>query len=61
MKREIIGLKPGCCGCCPGHDEFPDDSYGNRRSKRARSEGKAREHRLVRRVMKVRTKAEANE
>ena len=37
MKREILKFKCGSCGCCPGHDTFPDDTYGNRRSKKART------------------------
>jgi len=23
-------------GCCPGHDKFPDETYSNNRSKRAK-------------------------
>ena len=39
-------------GCCPGHDDFPSDTYRNRRSKKARSRDKAKEHRYVRRTRK---------
>lgn len=52
MKREIKDVKPLCDGCCPGHDEYPTETYSNPRSKRARSEWKAREHRHARRVKK---------
>lgn len=40
-------------GCCPGHDDFHNESYKNRRSKKARSMGKKREHRHVRRLRKA--------
>lgn len=48
MKRELLNYKRGVSGCCPGHDEFPCDTYKNNRSKRARSRDKKREHQLVR-------------
>lgn len=52
MKREILDVRhPG--NCCPGHDDFPCDTYKNRRSKAKRSEGIKREHRHVRRVKKL--------
>lgn len=56
MKREILKLKLGCMigGCCPGHDVWPTETYKNRRSEKARSRDKGREHRYVRRVMKQR-------
>lgn len=52
MKREIKNIKPMCSGCCPGHDEYPDTTYKSNRSKRARSNGKACEHRHARRFIK---------
>ena len=49
MKREILNVtKPG--SCCPGHDKYPNDTYSSRRSKKARSRDKAKEHRHARRV-----------
>ena len=53
MKREILNVAPGyhTTGCCPGHDDYPADSYNNRRSKHARARDKAKEHRHARRVL----------
>lgn len=48
MKRELLNFKRGVSGCCPGHDQFPCETYNNNRSKRARSRDKKREHQLVR-------------
>jgi hypothetical protein len=48
MKREILTHRRGDCGCCPGHDTFPDDTYNSRRSKRARARGKQAEHQAAR-------------
>lgn len=55
MKREIKNVKSAKSldQCCPGHDDFPCDTYRNRRSKKARSKGIAREHRYVRRIVKL--------
>lgn len=51
MKREITDVYyPGYC--CPGHDDYPGDTYRNRRSKKARSKGIKKEHRHARRVKK---------
>lgn len=51
MKREIIDVYyPGYC--CPGHDDYPRDTYRNRRSKKARSKSIKKEHRHARRVKK---------
>jgi hypothetical protein len=55
MKRELKDihiLKYFNCGCCPGHDRYPDEVYRSNRSKKARSKGKKIEHRYVRRVKK---------
>lgn len=52
MRREIRTIKGHVVsGCCPGHDDYPNDSYSNRRSKKARSRDKAREHRTARRII----------
>ena len=48
MKREIHKYVKYASGCCPGHDKYPDDSYKNNRSKRARAKGKTSEHKRVR-------------
>lgn len=53
MKRMIFTIRRGDCGCCPGHDNFPCDTYRNRRSKKARSRDIKREHRFVRRYLKA--------
>lgn len=56
MKRELVdlwdGKDPG--NCCPGHDNFPCETYKNARSLRARSRDKKIEHRYVRRVKEYR-------
>lgn len=51
MKREIKDLKR-ITPCCPGHDDWPSETYNSRRSKAARSRDKAKEHRYVRRMKK---------
>jgi hypothetical protein len=48
MRRELDTLHKNHSGCCPGHDDFPNDVYRNNRSKRARSRDKKREHKFVR-------------
>lgn len=59
MKREIVEIRqPG--SCCPGHDDFPGDTYRNNRSKRARARGIKREHRYVRRIKKTHLQREVN-
>lgn len=35
-------------GCCPGHDKFPNDTYGSRRSHRARSQARQLAHSIAR-------------
>lgn len=54
MKRELKDIKRlnMVNGCCPGHDVFPNETYKNRRSKKARSRGIKKEHRYVRRTKK---------
>lgn len=52
MKREICDvMRPG--HCCPGHDKYPADTYGSRRSKKQRALGVKKEHRHARRVKKM--------
>lgn len=52
MKREIKTLLPKCDGCCPGHDQYPNDVYKNNRSKKQRAIFIAKEHRHFRRNLK---------
>jgi hypothetical protein len=51
MKREIF-LLIRVDQCCPGHDDWPNQTYKNNRSKRARSNDIKKEHRFVRRKQK---------
>jgi hypothetical protein len=48
VKRELKQLQPKQDECCPGHDVWPNDTYKNRRSKKARSRDKKKEHKYVR-------------
>ena len=50
MKREIVDVVRYPSPCCPGHDQFPNDTYRSRRSKKARARDKGVEHRFARRV-----------
>lgn len=52
MRREIETIKgPRRMDyCCPGHDEWPNDTYRNRRYKKARSRDKKLEHRYARHI-----------
>lgn len=52
MKREILTKKRRVCGCCPGHDQYPNETYKNRTSKRARSRDKKIEHQHIRSITK---------
>lgn len=52
MKREIKQLKVIEHPCCPGHDTWPTECYGNNRSKKARSRDKKKEHKFVRTLSK---------
>ena len=63
MKREILKhkLASAISGCCPGHDDWPNDTYSNNRSKKARSRDKAREHRTARHLSKNQISKENNE
>lgn len=60
MKRDIKRIRL-LRSCCPGHDDFPDDTYKNRRSKKARARGIKYEHRYFRRVSKYTLKLEVAE
>jgi hypothetical protein len=57
MKRELSDLIR-LERCCPGHDIYPNETYANNRSKRARSRDKKIEHRYVRRVKEYRLRQE---
>lgn len=59
MKREILGFKREITisGCCPNHDTWPVETYRSRRSKKARSRDKAKEHRHARHVINSRALA----
>lgn len=59
--RDILKLRRGDCGCCPGHDKFPNDSYSSRRSKKARARDKQVEHQTVRSIQKRHTARELAE
>ncbi|ASV44402.1 hypothetical protein PBI_SCTP2_387 [Salicola phage SCTP-2] len=59
MKREIIEYDRHCCGCCPGHDRFPNGTYKNRRSKKQRAKDKKREHKVARGFVKRNVAKEA--
>lgn len=54
MKREILNHKQSLfiSGCCPGHDDWPVDTYRSRRSKKARARSKQKEHQYVRTLAK---------
>lgn len=56
--RDIFKLRRGDCGCCPGHDTFPDHTYNSRRSKKARARDIKIEHQLVRTIQKRQFKKE---
>jgi hypothetical protein len=49
MKREILDIMK-IDQCCPGHDDFPNDTYKNNRSKKARNRDIKVEHRYARRI-----------
>lgn len=55
MKRQILSLKRKVCGCCPGHDVYPDETYSSRRSKKARSRDKKAEHQHARAILRPET------
>ena len=53
MKRELLQLKTLLyLDCCPGHDTWPDEKYASRRSEKARSKSKQKEHQVARSIAK---------
>jgi hypothetical protein len=54
MQRQLMQFDghSADCWCCPGHDKFPDQTYKNNRSKRARSRDIKKEHKIVRTLFK---------
>lgn len=54
MRRELFNYKRSkfVSGCCPGHDDYPGETYSSNRSKRARSRDIAKEHQFVRTLQK---------
>lgn len=60
MRREVEVLKGPrrLDQCCPGHDEWSNSVYGNRRSIRARARDIKREHRYARHVYNSQLKRE---
>ena len=61
MKREITLLKRGVSGCCPGHDDYTNDTYKTHTSRRARSKHKTVEHKHARTIIKRQIQNEINE
>lgn len=61
MKREIKLLKRGVSGCCPGHDDYPNDTYKTHASRKARSKHKTVEHKHVRTIIKRQISKEIEE
>lgn len=51
MRREILSIEKYVSNCCPGHDTYPNETYKNRRSKRARARDKKKERRHARHVI----------
>lgn len=54
MKRDIYATKRMkiVSGCCPGHDDYPMETYRSKRSKHARSRDKKIEHQHARSILK---------
>lgn len=64
MKREILNVIPhnwNITGCCPGHDVYPNETYGSRRSKRARARDIKIEHQHARSILKRNLRKEVAE
>lgn len=61
MKRELDAIHRFHSDCCPGHDDYPNDTYSSNRSKRARAKGKTKEHKYVRTLVKRATSKEVKE
>jgi hypothetical protein len=62
MRREILQHKRMkiISGCCPGHDDWPRETYRGKRSKHARSRDIKKEHRYARRKTKQLTRKESH-
>lgn len=52
MKRQILELTRDVTDCCPGHDQYPNETYRGKRSKHARSRDKKIEHQHARSILK---------
>ena len=50
---KAYGVKVKDAGCCPFHDKFPGDSYGNRRSKKAHGKARHSAHSRARAVARA--------
>ena len=61
MKRQILQVKRRVCECCPGHDVYPNETYKNRRSKKARARDKKIEHQHARSILKRRLCSESED
>lgn len=51
MRRLVDKIKR-YYNCCPGHDDFPTETYNSRRSKKARARDRGKENRYARRKLK---------
>ncbi len=61
MKRLIITLKRGVCGCCPGHDQYPAETYNGRTSLHARRRDRKKEQQHARALLKRQDQAALQE
>lgn len=61
MQRDMFKIRRGDCGCCPGHDTYPVETYSNNRSKRARARDKKMEHQHARSIFKRQLKKDITE
>lgn len=54
MRRDIMNckLQKDVNGCCPGHDDYPNEKYRSRRSTKARARDKKVEHQHARSLLK---------
>lgn len=55
---KAYGVDRKDCGCCPGHDKFPGDCYGSRRSAKAHSRARRLAHKRARARCAVTIRAE---
>lgn len=60
MKRELflVKIRKHVNGCCPGHDDFPNETYRSSRSKKARARDKKLEHQYARSLIKRKLRKE---